>query len=96
MLSKNKRIKDQKAIDKARKENCEYCGQPGNNVHHILTKGSGAPDIAENLINLCFICHTRVHQGNIKRESLFEIVSIREFKHIDEFYIYNIMQGIDK
>ena len=34
--------------------------------HHIKTKGSGGNDAEDNLIEVCRICHTKIHMGEIK------------------------------
>lgn len=33
--------------------------------HHKKSKGSGGNDTEENLIEVCRICHTKIHSGNI-------------------------------
>jgi hypothetical protein len=81
MLQKQKRIKDQKCIDKIRKIgqceipecNSSYCLQ----VHHIKSKGSGGNDTKNNLICLCYVHHRETHDGNISRDKLREIVRNR-------------------
>lgn len=65
-VPKNKRIVNKKLLQD-KKGICEICGKKGQTEkHHIKTKGSGGDDIEENLIEVCRICHTKVHQGNIK------------------------------
>lgn len=44
---------------------CLNCGNyepSGNVLHHIKTRGSGGSDSVENLMPLCVMCHTKVHQ----------------------------------
>ncbi len=42
---------------------CIVCGSYNSvSGHHIRSKGSGGPDIKENLIPLCLNHHTEVHQ----------------------------------
>lgn len=83
MLSKEKRIDDPKAISAIRKEAggfCEYCGASHSSlqVHHIKTEGSGGGDVRDNLIALCWICHTKAHHANILKAELRKIVKKRE------------------
>jgi 5-methylcytosine-specific restriction endonuclease McrA len=62
------RIRDQKALDAAKRDRCEICGhfcQSTGHVHHHKTKGSGGDDIASNLIFLCFDCHEKVHRARV-------------------------------
>ena len=75
-VPKMKRIKDLKAIKKARLDWCEVCGGSYSlQVHHIKTKASGGNDVAENLICLCAICHTKAHAGQIDKETLRRVKS---------------------
>lgn len=72
-FGKRSRIVDKGAIREARRERCEYCGGTwGLQVHHIKSRGSGGDDVAENLICLCEVCHTRAHSGEISKEELRE------------------------
>jgi predicted HNH restriction endonuclease len=61
---------------------CENCGAPSVHIHHVDIKGMGGSKYAdgiENLIALCYDCHTNahgVHSAEYKR--LFkEIISKR-------------------
>jgi 5-methylcytosine-specific restriction endonuclease McrA len=85
MLSKNKRIIDKKSIESIRKIGyCEYCGSmSGLQVHHIKSRGAGGGDIDVNLVVLCYVCHREVHDGNISRDKLREIVSKRDDKYVN-------------
>lgn len=90
MIPKRKRVKDLKAIKRARKEWCELCGNPYElrEVHHIRTKGSGGGDVSENLVCLCCVCHRKVHTGQIDKETLLKIksedtgLSVQEIKSL--------------
>lgn len=75
---KNARIKNNKLI-KDKKHNCEYCGKRNcwTNKHHITSKGASGDDVDQNLIELCGICHRKVHDGIIKKEKLIKIISNR-------------------
>lgn len=63
---KKPRIKNKKLLQD-KKGICQICGFRGNTEkHHIKSKGSGGDDIPENLIEVCRICHTKIHTGQIK------------------------------
>jgi len=43
---------------------CQSCGSRSNlEVHHKEFRGQGGDDNEENLITLCFACHSRLHRG---------------------------------
>lgn len=46
------------AFLKAHQE-CAECGEPGNNVDHIVAKAQGGSDEWSNLQTLCARCHSR-------------------------------------
>lgn len=78
------------------KTHCELCGTrlryPAH-PHHVRAKGMGGGgrlDIAINLIALggpwekdCN-CHGRLHDGNIPREAVLEVVARREGLSVEE------------
>lgn len=65
-VPKEKRIVNKKLL-KNKKGVCEICGKKGQTEkHHVKTKGSGGNDTKENLIEVCRICHTKIHTGEIK------------------------------
>ena len=65
-VPKNKRIVNKKLL-KDKKGICEICGKRGQTEkHHKKTKGSGGNDTEDNLIEVCRICHTKIHAGKIK------------------------------
>lgn len=77
-FAKHARVRNQATIDKCRREFCEMCGRPtGNEPHHIFPRGAGGPDIPENLIQLCPVCHTKAHSGVFSKERLLKIVGRR-------------------
>lgn len=59
---------------------CEYCGKWDAivHVHHIKSRGSGGRNNPDNLIALCWKCHTLAHNGRIKKEKLQQIAEGRE------------------
>lgn len=77
--TKPARIKSQSTINKCKLDHCEWCGATcsGNEPHHIITRGAGGPDIPENLVQLCPICHRKAHAGAIPRDRLFAVVARR-------------------
>lgn len=63
---KDVRIVNKKLL-KDKKGKCEICGKRGQTEkHHKKSKGSGGNDTEENLIEVCRICHTKIHTGEIK------------------------------
>jgi len=76
MIPKKKRIVNKKLIKRIHSIGyCEYCGSHFNlEAHHIKSRGSGGGDTPYNLILLCYVCHNKVHAGNIDRDKLREIV----------------------
>lgn len=80
MIPKNNRIVDKKIIKEIRQIGyCELCGSQFNlQAHHIKSKGAGGHDLPSNLICLCSVCHRIVHDGNISRERLRDVVDRRE------------------
>lgn len=78
-LDKQKRIVNNKLIKQIKDiGRCEKCGSNYMlETHHIKSKGSSGDDIESNLICLCWICHRKVHNGNIVRGELREIVRRR-------------------
>ena len=65
-VPKNKRIVNKKLL-KNKKGICEICGKKTQTEkHHIKTKGSGGNDTEENLIEVCRICHIKIHTGEIE------------------------------
>ena len=105
-VPKNKRIINKKLL-KEKNGFCELCGKPGQTEkHHIKTKGSGGNDTKENLIEVCRICHTKIHTGEIellvneleilgksKNELPFEIISSKNTKDI--IHSYGKLKGIE-
>jgi 5-methylcytosine-specific restriction endonuclease McrA len=61
-LTKPKRIVNEKLLAEIRKLNCIGCGRRGAEAHHVTTRGSGGDDVPDNLMPLCRICHTKIHQ----------------------------------
>ena len=77
-IPKNKRIVNKKLL-RDKKKICEICGRCGQTEkHHIKTKGSGGDDIKENLIEVCRICHRKIHDGIISEEDILKIKNRRK------------------
>lgn len=65
-IPKNKRVVNKKLL-KDKKGICEICGKRGQTEkHHKKSKGSGGNDTEENLIEVCRICHTKIHNRRNK------------------------------
>jgi 5-methylcytosine-specific restriction endonuclease McrA len=49
---------------------CQYCGNRGVNIHHIIPAGLGGKrkHLIENLITLCGECHMGVHSSKEMRD----------------------------
>lgn len=61
---------------------CEHCLKPCKpDPHHLWAKGMGGGgqiDVRINLCSLCRTCHTLLHDGNLDRDTLLNIVARRE------------------
>lgn len=47
---------------------CQSCGRSGEGVlqlHHVIYRSQGGGHHPSNLVTLCFICHERVHRGDL-------------------------------
>ena len=94
MFPKYKRIENKKVMAEIRKSRiCSVCGRDGSDVHHLISVGSGGPDVKENLINLCRVCHNKAHDGSILKSFLFNCISVRECATITDETIYKIMRN---
>jgi len=49
---------------------CEACGFPAEELHHILSRRSGGPDVDWNWLSLCRACHLVFH--TVGRSSFME------------------------
>ena len=47
---------------------CQHCGKQKVRLqaHHLIFKEQGGKDTLTNLLTLCEVCHTRLHQGKIR------------------------------
>jgi hypothetical protein len=52
------------------KQTCQCCKAKGENVklqvHHIIFRSNGGPDVPSNLITVCEDCHKKIHDGFLK------------------------------
>lgn len=46
-----------------RDEWCKICGRQAGHVHHIRPRSMGGKNDLDNLVLLCNLCHTRVHEN---------------------------------
>lgn len=49
---------------------CAVCGKEDAMRHHIQSRGAGGSDAPQNLVNLCFECHRKVHDGKLKLDTV--------------------------
>ena len=60
---------------------CEMCGKPASKTpHHLRTRGAGGPDTPDNLMSLCPICHTRIHQEAKFKERALKVKHGRDHR----------------
>ena len=82
MIAKHPRIVDKKLVDTIRGiGHCEKCGMGGSialHVHHIKSRATFGDDVNDNLICLCWECHTKAHGGEISRDVLRRIAKRRK------------------
>ena len=43
---------------------CENCGLRASSIHHLIFRSQGGTDKVNNLMALCELCHTKVHNSN--------------------------------
>jgi len=87
MIEKHPRLEDKKAYEAAKKEYCEICGSPSRGIgpHHIFTRGSGGPDMAENFVQPCWDCHyVKLPAGKYSQEFLLSFPARRLGISVDE------------
>ena len=65
------RIRDKSLMKLMASQSCciKGCRTKFNQVsgHHIRSRGAFGPDLIENLIPLCFNCHTKIHAYDIEK-----------------------------
>ena len=59
---------------------CEYCkctpapldngAVPAGHPHHIKSRKSGGDDSLDNILWVCWVCHTNIHNGTISRDKV--------------------------
>lgn len=62
--------------------NCELCGEPATEVHHIFHKRKGNKELETemNYISLCHECHVSAHnQVQYTADKIFETRQSQEF-----------------
>lgn len=77
-IEKPRRIKDPRAFAEKPTDCCEICFARFGpfcpmEKHHIKSKGAGGSDTLQNRLCLCWLCHRKVHSGEISRETLVAI-----------------------
>jgi hypothetical protein len=60
---------------------CEFCNATAAaafHVHHAIhSRGAGGGDDLWNLCSLCWLCHWKVHNGNVRRADVVGMVEAR-------------------
>lgn len=64
---KKYRLKDEKAIEYVKTLSCCACGTWGVDAHHLISRGAGGPDSISNLLPLCRIHHSEIHQIGVTK-----------------------------
>ena len=71
-IVKPSRIRDPKALERARALPCVACGaRPPSDPHHVTSRGAGGHDEDANLMPLC-----RKHHGMIETKGVLRMVEI--------------------
>lgn len=68
-FSKKKRVVNNSLLKSVRKNPCCICGKKKVDAAHIKTRGSGGPDVEDNLVPLCRTHH--IEQGQIGFARMF-------------------------
>lgn len=67
MLEKPKRKKNKNLLRSYRFKQCLVCGLTPTDPHHLKSVGAGGDDSEENLIPLCRLHHSEIHQKGLNR-----------------------------
>ncbi len=52
-------------------EPCDVCEmRPGTQIHHKVFRSQGGHDQIQNLLWICHLCHSDVHNGRLDRYDL--------------------------
>lgn len=66
-FSKKKALRNEKNLERIRKEPCIACSLKGpNDPDHLRTRGAGGGDELSNLIPLCRLCHIERHRIGLR------------------------------
>jgi hypothetical protein len=71
------RIRDKDVLRKFHetKPECLCCGNSHAHAHHLISRGQGGDDVLENLIPLCELCHTALHDSRLVRGDFGRVVT---------------------
>lgn len=69
MIPKPIRIRNKDLLAQKRLERCISCDSKSTEAHHVLSRGAGGWDIPRNLMSLCRLCHTQIHQYGLSKMS---------------------------
>lgn len=51
-----------KRIRKRDNGECQQCGAPATQIHHVVFRSQGGRGVYENGMLVCHICHDRIHR----------------------------------
>ena len=66
-LEKSIRHEDKNLIKELKKGRCIISGRQDPDIHHVLTVGSGGPDLPWNLLPIAHRYHQEVHQTGLNK-----------------------------
>lgn len=57
-------------------------------IHHVIPRGQGGSDFAENLITLCSVCHGQAHGINVYAHPDFDAEKVSQdcVEYVSDFY----------
>lgn len=44
---------------------CRTCDRSATDPHHIILRSQRGDDVEDNIVPLCFLCHTKYHDGKL-------------------------------
>ena len=72
------KVVDELYLEYVRQQPCSLCAAPPpSQPHHLQARGMGGGsrlDVALGVLPLCVFCHQKVHNGNIHRRTLWELI----------------------
>jgi DNA-directed RNA polymerase subunit RPC12/RpoP len=62
---------------------CMLCGNPGNEIHHIIPISKGGRDIEANIILLCLKCHDKEGLHSQYQENASELLFFKYYAELN-------------